>query len=87
MAISHYLFKGYHEDIFLTTSAFPLVRPETPLHANGPENESRCYVTRWKMSAGTRSDVGCFVGTHAQYDRVDAAHALGPSSRGTVSEF
>jgi hypothetical protein len=35
-----------------------LDRPETPLHTNGSENEIRCYVTRRKVSAGTRSDVG-----------------------------
>ena len=35
-----------------------LDRPETPLHANGSENDLRCYVTRRKVSAGTRSDVG-----------------------------
>ena len=33
-------------------------RPETPLHTNGSENDIRCYVTRRKVSAGTRSDVG-----------------------------
>jgi Transposase IS66 family len=32
--------------------------PETPLHTNGSENDIRCYVTRRKVSAGTRSDVG-----------------------------
>src|SRR5271166_1782790 len=35
-----------------------LGRPETPLHTNGSENDIRCYVTRRKLSAGTRSDVG-----------------------------
>ena len=35
-----------------------LDRPETPLHTNGSENDIRCYVTRRKVSAGTRSDVG-----------------------------
>jgi transposase IS66 family protein len=35
-----------------------LERPETPLHTNGSENDIRCYVTRRKVSAGTRSDVG-----------------------------
>jgi hypothetical protein len=34
-----------------------LNRPETPLHTNGSENDIRCYVTRRKISAGTRSDV------------------------------
>lgn len=35
-----------------------LDRPETPLHTNASENDIRCYVTRRKVSAGTRSDVG-----------------------------
>jgi hypothetical protein len=35
-----------------------LERPETPLHTNGSENDIRCYVTRRKVSAGTRSGVG-----------------------------
>ena len=35
-----------------------LERPEIPLHANGSENDIRCYVTRRKVSAGTRSDSG-----------------------------
>jgi hypothetical protein len=35
-----------------------LDRPETPLHTNGSENDIRCYVTRRKLSAGTRSDGG-----------------------------
>jgi hypothetical protein len=35
-----------------------LERPETPLHTNGSENDIRCYVTRRKVSGGTRSDVG-----------------------------
>jgi hypothetical protein len=35
-----------------------LDRPETPLHTNGSENDIRCYVTRRKVSAGTRSDEG-----------------------------
>jgi hypothetical protein len=35
-----------------------LDRPETPLHTNGSENDIRCYVTRRKLSAGTRSDDG-----------------------------
>jgi len=33
-------------------------RPEIPLHTNGSENDIRCYLTRRKVSAGTRSDVG-----------------------------
>ena len=35
-----------------------LERPQIPLHTNGSENEIRCYVTRRKISAGTRSDIG-----------------------------
>src|SRR6059058_220174 len=35
-----------------------LDRPEIPLHTNGSENDIRCYVTRRKISAGTRSDIG-----------------------------
>jgi hypothetical protein len=36
-----------------------LDRPETPLNTNGSENDIRCQVTRRKVSAGTRSDLGC----------------------------
>jgi hypothetical protein len=35
-----------------------LERPEIPLHTNGSENDIRCQVTRRKISAGTRSEVG-----------------------------
>jgi Transposase IS66 family len=35
-----------------------LERPEIPLHTNGSENDIRCYVTRRKVSAATRSDAG-----------------------------
>jgi hypothetical protein len=35
-----------------------LERPEIPLHTNGSKNDVRCLVTRWKISAGTRSDIG-----------------------------
>lgn len=35
-----------------------LDRPEIPLHTNNSENDIRCYVTRRKVSAGTRSDDG-----------------------------
>jgi hypothetical protein len=35
-----------------------LDRPRTPLHTNGSENDIRCYVTRRKISSGTRSDGG-----------------------------
>ena len=35
-----------------------LDRPQTLLHTHGSENDIRCYVTRRKLSARTRSDVG-----------------------------
>lgn len=35
-----------------------LERPEIPLHTNGSETDLRCLVTRRKISAGTRSDLG-----------------------------
>jgi hypothetical protein len=35
-----------------------LEQPEIPLHTNSSENDIRCHVTRRKVSAGTRSDVG-----------------------------
>jgi hypothetical protein len=35
-----------------------LERPEIPLHTNGSENDIRCQVTRRKISAGTRSEIG-----------------------------
>jgi hypothetical protein len=35
-----------------------LDHPETPLHTNGSESDIRCYVTRRKISGGTRSDIG-----------------------------
>ena len=35
-----------------------LQRPEIPLHTDGSENDIRCQVTRRKVSAGTRSDLG-----------------------------
>jgi Transposase IS66 family len=35
-----------------------LNRPEIPLHTNGSENDIRCYVTRRKVSATTRSEIG-----------------------------
>ena len=35
-----------------------LDRPEIPLHTNGSENDIRCQVTKRKVSAGTRSDIG-----------------------------
>jgi hypothetical protein len=35
-----------------------LERPEIPHQTNGSENDIRCYVTRRKVSAGTRSDLG-----------------------------
>ena len=41
-------------------AGLPMVldRPEIPLHTNGSENDIRCHVTRRKVSAGTRSDLG-----------------------------
>ena len=35
-----------------------LDRPEIPLHTNGSENDIRAYVTKRKVSGGTRSDHG-----------------------------
>ena len=35
-----------------------LDRPEIPLHTNGRETDIRSHVTRRKISAGTRSDIG-----------------------------
>jgi hypothetical protein len=35
-----------------------LERPEIALHTNGSKNDIRCQVTRRKVSAGTRSDLG-----------------------------
>ncbi len=35
-----------------------LARPKIPLHTNGSENDIRCHVTRRKISAGTRSEIG-----------------------------
>jgi len=35
-----------------------LERPEIPLHTNGSENDIRGHVTRRKISAGTRSEIG-----------------------------
>jgi hypothetical protein len=35
-----------------------LERPEIPLHTNGSENDIRCYVTKRKVSGGTRSAAG-----------------------------
>ena len=35
-----------------------LDRPEIPLHTNGSENDLRSHVTRRKISAGTRSEIG-----------------------------
>ena len=35
-----------------------LDRLENPLHTNGSENDIRCYVTKHKISGGTRSDTG-----------------------------
>jgi len=35
-----------------------LDRPEIPRHTTRSENDIRCYLTRRKISAGTRSDIG-----------------------------
>ena len=35
-----------------------LERLEIPLHTNGSENDIRCHVTRRKISAETRSEIG-----------------------------
>jgi hypothetical protein len=35
-----------------------LEHPEIPLHNNGAENAIREYVTKRKISGGTRSDTG-----------------------------
>lgn len=35
-----------------------LDRPEIPLHTNGSENDIRAFVTKRKVSGGTRSDIG-----------------------------
>jgi hypothetical protein len=35
-----------------------LDRPEIPLHTNGSERDIRCYVSKRKISGGTRSDHG-----------------------------
>jgi hypothetical protein len=55
-----------------------LGRPATPLHTNGSENDIRCYVTRRKLSAGTRSDVGrdcrdAFLGLAKTCDKLGVA--------------
>ena len=55
-----------------------LDRPETPLHTNGSENDIRCYVTRRKVSAGTRSDAGrdcrdAFLGLAKTWDKLGIA--------------
>jgi hypothetical protein len=55
-----------------------LDRPETPLHTNGSENDIRCYVTRRKVSAGTRSDAGrdcrdAFLGLAKTCDKLGVA--------------
>jgi hypothetical protein len=52
-----------------------LDRPQTPLHTNGSENDIRCHVTRRKVSAGTRSDLGrdcrdAFLGLFKTCDKI-----------------
>ena len=55
-----------------------LDRPEIPLNTNGSENDIRCYVTRRKVSAGTRSDTGrdcrdAFLGLAKTCDKLGVA--------------
>jgi hypothetical protein len=55
-----------------------LEQPEIPLHTNGSENDIRCYVTRRKVSAGTRSDAGrdcrdAFLGLAKTCDKLGVA--------------
>ena len=55
-----------------------LDRPQTPLHTNASENDIRCYVTRRKLSAGTRSEVGrdcrdAFLGLAKTCDKLGVA--------------
>lgn len=55
-----------------------LERPEIPLHTNGSEHDIRCYVTRRKVSAGTRSDAGrdcrdAFLGLMKTCDKLGVA--------------
>ena len=55
-----------------------LDRPEIPLHTNGSENDIRCYVTRRKVSAGTRSEIGrdcrdAFLGLTKTCDKIGLA--------------
>lgn len=63
-----------------------LDRPETPLNTNEPENDIRCYVTRRKVSAGTRGDAGrncrdAFVGLAKTCDKLGIAVWDYPGSR------
>jgi len=69
-----------------------LDRPEIPLHTNGSENDIRCQVTKRKVSAGTRSDIGrdcrdAFLGLSKTCAKLGIAfwHYLG--SRLTVSNL
>lgn len=39
-------------------SLMVLDRPELPLRTNGSENDTRCQVTKRKVSGGTRRDTG-----------------------------
>jgi hypothetical protein len=55
-----------------------LDRPEIPPHTNGSENDIRCHVTRRKVSAGTRSDIGrdcrdAFLGLAKTYAKLEIA--------------
>lgn len=45
--------KGKKEELLIV-----LDRPEIPLHTNGSENDIRAYVTKRKISGGTRSEAG-----------------------------
>jgi hypothetical protein len=43
---------------FTRTEGVPCARAMSPPSTNGSENDIRCQVTRRKVSAGTRSDIG-----------------------------
>jgi hypothetical protein len=56
-------------------------RPEIPLHNNGAENDIRCQVTRRKISACTRGDLGrdcrdAFLGLSKTCARLGVADTL-----------
>jgi Transposase IS66 family len=63
-----------------------LDRPEIPLHTNGSENDIRCHVTRRKVSAGTRSDIGrdcrdAFLGLAKTCAKLEIAFSRSRSAR------